>query len=195
MNSESGDTAHRMDATDKEHVEQCRNGHPDDYRFLVERYQGPVFAYLASRLGDQALAEDAAQESLVRAFFALPKLKKPESFYAFLLGIAGRVAHEMRRAASRHAQRHEAAALATADPANPPEEYHLEEAIAALPESPRQVVLLRFYGQLSCQEVADRLGLPLGTVTKTLSRAYAQLRQILKSQQPTDALRRVEDET
>ena len=183
-----------MDATDKEHVEQCRNGHPDDYRFLVERYQGPVFAYLASRLGDRTLAEDAAQESFVRAFFALPKLKKPESFYAFLLGIAGRVAHELRRADSRNAKRDEAAALVAAD-ADDREEYHLEEAIAALPEAHRQVVLLRFYEQLSCQEIADRLGLPLGTVTKTLSRAYAELRQILQSQQPTDALRRVEDET
>jgi len=177
-----------MDATDKQHVEQCRNGHPDDYRFLVDRYQGPVFAYLASRLGDRALAEDAAQESFVRAFFALPKLKKPESFYAFLLGIAGRVAHEMCRAASRDARRNETAELVTADPADDREEYRLEEAIAALPESHRQVILLRFYEQLSCQEVADRLGLPVGTVTKTLSRAYAQLRQTLKSQQPTDAL-------
>ena len=140
-----------MDATDKEHVEQCRNGHPDDYRFLVERYQGPVFAYLASRLGDRALAEDAAQESFVRAFFALPKLKKPESFYAFLLGIAGRVAHEMCRAASRNARRNEAAELVTADTAGDREEYHLEEAIAALPESHRQVILLRFYEQLSCE--------------------------------------------
>jgi len=181
-----------MDATDKEHVEQCRNGHPDDYRFLVERYQGPVFAYLAIRLGDRALAEDAAQESFVRAFFALPKLKKPESFYAFLLGIAGRVAHEMRRAASRIAKRDDAAALVTADAADDREEYHLEEAIAALPESHRQVILLRFYEQLSCQDVANRLGLPLGTVTKTLSRAYAQLRQILKPQPTPDALLRVE---
>jgi RNA polymerase sigma-70 factor (ECF subfamily) len=182
-----------MEATDTEHVKQCRNGHPDDYRFLVERYQGPVFAYLASRLGDRALAEDAAQVSFVRAFFALPKLKKPESFYSFLLGIAGRVAHEMGRAASRNAKRNEAAAVLTADTVDDREEYHLEEAIAALPESHRQVILLRFYEQRSCQEVAEQLGLPLGTVTKTLSRAYAQLRQILKSQQSTDALSRAED--
>ncbi len=181
-----------MDATDKEHVEQCRNGHPDDYRFLVERYQGPVFAYLASRLGDPALAEEAAQESFVRAFFALPKLKKPESFYAFLLGIAGRVAHEMRRAASRKVKRDEAVELLTADAADDREEYHLEEAIAVLPESHRQVILLRFYERLSCQDVAHRLGLPLGTVTKTLSRAYAQLRQILTSQRSTEALSRLE---
>lgn len=182
-----------MDATDKEHVEHCRNGQPDDYRFLVDRYQGPVFAYLASRLGDRALAEDATQESFVRAFFTLPKLKKPESFYAFLLGIAGRVAHEVRRAARRDVKRTEAAELVLADSADEREEYHLEAAIGALPESHRQVILLRFYEQLSCQAVADRLGLPLGTVTKTLSRAYIQLRQILKTQPPTGALSRAED--
>ena len=58
-------------------------------------------------------------------------------------------------------------------------EYPLEEVIAALPESYRQVILLRYYEGLSCQEIATRLEMPLGTVTKTLSRAYAQLRQEL----------------
>ena len=59
-------------------------------------------------------------------------------------------------------------------------DYPLEQAIAVLPESYRHVILLRFYEGLSCQEVATRLELPLGTVTKTLSRAYALLRQELE---------------
>jgi RNA polymerase sigma-70 factor, ECF subfamily len=63
----------------------------------------------------------------------------------------------------------------------------LEEAIAVLPESYRQVVLLRYYEGLSCQEVATRLGLPLGTVTKTLSRAYALLRQELTAREGAEA--------
>ena len=41
------------------------------------------------------------------------------------------------------------------------------------------MILLRYYEGLSCQEAAARLQLPLGTVTKTLSRAYALLRQEL----------------
>ena len=66
-------------------------------------------------------------------------------------------------------------------------EYPLEEAIAALPESHRQVILLRYYERLSCQEVATRLGLPLGTVTKTLSRAYALLRQELAAREGAES--------
>ncbi len=70
-----------------------------------------------------------------------------------------------------------------ADATDSGEAYPLEEAIAALPESHRQVILLRYYERLSCQEVATRLGVPLGTVTKTLSRAYALLRQELAARE------------
>jgi RNA polymerase sigma-70 factor (ECF subfamily) len=70
-----------------------------------------------------------------------------------------------------------------ANAADSREEYPLEEAIAALPETYRQVILLRYYEGLSCQEIATRLDLPLGTVTKTLSRAYALLRQELKARE------------
>jgi len=60
------------------------------------------------------------------------------------------------------------------------EDCPLEEVIAVLPESHRQVILLRYYEGLSCQEVARRLDMPLGTVTKTLSRAYLLLRRELQ---------------
>ena len=68
---------------------------------LVQRYQRPLFAYLSSRLGNYLEAEEAAQESFVRAFLSLKKLRKPESFYAWLLGIAGRVLKEQFRATER----------------------------------------------------------------------------------------------
>ena len=169
-----------METTDREYVKRCRDGQPDDFRLLVQRYQKPLFVYLSSRLGDPLQAEEAAQESFVRAFFSLKKLRKPESFYSWLLGIAGRVLKEQFRLQARRDRDREAAAgMMAEDAGDCPEEYPLEEAIAGLPESHRQVILLRYYEALSCQEVATRLGMPLGTVTKTLSRAYALLRQEL----------------
>jgi len=168
-----------MDLTDKEYVEHCRDGHPEDFGRLVERYQKALFSYLASRVGDEGRAEEAAQESFVRAFLSLKKLRKPESFYSWLLGIAGRVAKEQFRSATHRQRDREAAETMMSDTTDRHEEHPLEEAIAALPESQRQVILLRYYERLSCQEVATRLGLPLGTVTKTLSRAYVLLRQEL----------------
>src|SRR5215467_9698188 len=169
-----------MDLNDKEYVERCRDGHQEDFGLLVERYQKPVFSFLAGRCRDPLQAEEAAQESFVRAFLSLKKLRKPESFYSWLLGIAGRVAKEQFRDSERHRLEGESIETVTADSAENQEVYPLEEAIAALPESYRQVILLRYYEGLSCQEVATRLGAPLNTITKTLSRAYGLLRQDLK---------------
>jgi RNA polymerase sigma-70 factor (ECF subfamily) len=170
-----------MDLTDKEYVDRCRDGHPEDFGLLVDRYQKPLFSYLASRVANFPQAEEAAQESFVRAFLSLKKLRKPESFYSWLLGIATRVAKEQFRSELHRRQDREAAETMLAGAAGHEQEYPLEEAMAALPENHRQVILLRYYEGLSCQEVSTRLAMPLGTVTKTLSRAYALLRQELKS--------------
>jgi RNA polymerase sigma-70 factor (ECF subfamily) len=172
---------------DQQYVESSRSGCPEHFRVLVERYQKPLFAYLAGRMGNALEAEEAAQESFVRAFLSLKKLRKPESFYAWLLGIAGRVAKEQFRSSAKHQRDREAAETMMEDAADLQKEYPLEEAMAALPESYRQVILLRYYEGLSCQEVATRLDMPLGTVTKTLSRAYALLRQEIQARESGEA--------
>ncbi|MGA2751729.1 MAG: sigma-70 family RNA polymerase sigma factor [Verrucomicrobiota bacterium] len=171
-----------LEVSDARCVEHSRDGSPEDFRLLVQRYQRPLFAFLAGRLGNASEAEEAAQESFVRAFLSLKKLRKPESFYAWLLGIACRVTRERFRDTKRREQvRAVAETLQAAAESGPAAEYPLEEVIAALPESYRRVILLRYYEGLSCLEMAERLAMPLGTVTKTLSRAYALLRQELRA--------------
>lgn len=176
----------RVELTDEEYVQRSRNGSPDDFRLLVERYQRPLFAYLSDRLNNPSAAEEAAQESFVRAFLSLKQLRKPGSFYAWLLGIAGRVLKEEWRTANRRQRDQAMAESLSTQHSDPAPEYPLEEAIAALPESYRHVIILRYYENLTCQEIGQRLGKPLGTVTKTLSRAYALLRQELKAREGSD---------
>lgn len=183
-----------MNLIDKEYVERCRDGHPEDFRLLVDRYQKPLFSFLTARIGGPAEAEEAVQESFVRAFLSLKKLRKPESFYSWLLGIAGRVAKEQYRSQAHRARDREAAEAMMADANDSLEDYPLEEAIAALPESQRQVILLRYYEGLSCQEVATRLEMPLGTVTKALSRAYILLRRELKARETAEQFNQTENE-
>ena len=184
MNSLEQDDGSEL--SDAEYVVSSRNGCPDHFRLLVQRYQRPLFAYLSSRLGNHLEAEEAAQESFVRAFLSLKKLRKPESFYAWLLGIAGRVLKEQFRAVERRQKDRAVAETLLAENTGSEPEYPLEEVIAVLPESYRQVILMRYYEGLSCQDVATRLGMPLGTVTKTLSRAYALLRTELKARESTE---------
>ncbi|HCO93484.1 MAG TPA: RNA polymerase subunit sigma, partial [Phycisphaerales bacterium] len=59
---------------------------------------------------------------------------------------------------------------------------------AELPEAYRKIILLRYYGEHSCNQIAEQLDMPLGTVTKTLSRAYAMLRESLQQQKQASSL-------
>ncbi len=170
-----------MGMTDKYYIERCLNGHSEDFRYLVRRYQTVLLAHLAGKLGNRDQAEEASQESFVRAYFKMESLNKPESFFSWLLGIADRVAKEQQRTEQR---RHQVANLLSEKVPDPElsQDYALEAAISELPEAYRKVILLRYYGDCSCSQVAEQLNIPLGTVTKTLSRAYAMLRKSLQQQ-------------
>ena len=165
-----------MAESDQYYIEQCLNGHPDEFRGLVRRYQGALSAYLGCKLGNRSLAEEAAQETFVRAYFGLSGLKKRESFCSWLLGIANRVAKEQLRKAKPFA---EADCLAQQACEERKVDWELEKAIAVLSDSYREIVLLKFYAGRSCLQIAEQLNMPVGTVTKQLSRAYAKLRQLL----------------
>lgn len=104
----------------------------------------------------------------MRAYFNMAKLKKPDSFFSWLLGIADRVAKERQRKDQLRRQKEIVRSFSEEAPgAELSQDFALETAIA------------------------ERLSMPLGTVTKTLSRAYAMLRKSLNQQAQTE-LREVE---
>lgn len=171
----------RMLQPDEECVRSCLDGQPAAFRHLVERYQSPLRRCLYARLGNAEDATEAAQETFVRAYFALSELRKPASFFSWLLGIADRVAKETRRAAGRRQtvdwEQLEPAELA--DKQDQCTDTSVTEAVDKLPDVYREVIVLRFYGGQSCVEISRDLDVPLGTVTKRLSRAYTLLREHL----------------
>ncbi len=173
--------------TDEDYVRLCISGRPEMFRHLISRYESALIRHLAGQFGNEDEAIEAAQETMVRSFFALHRLKKAGSFFPWLLGIADRVALEMRRA-RRHRPRPLVpdAISALPQPENPetdrPSDPELSCAVAQLPEAYQQVILMRFYGGQSCAEIARNLGISLGTVTNRLSRGYALLREALHAQ-------------
>ncbi len=180
-----------MPSSDQQCVRSCLDGRPDAYRQLVERHQAALLRYLGATLHDADAAAEAAQEAFVRAYFTLPKLRKPEAFFSWLCGIADRVTKESRRAAKRcrTVDWQQAGSAEVIDPGHANLEgsvteaavSSVAEAVAKLPDLYREVILLRFYGNRSCLEISRDLEVPLGTVTKRLSRAYALLRQRLSN--------------
>ena len=175
-----------MAPSDEQCVRSCLNEHPETFRLLVQRYQTPLTRYLYRRLGCVDRATEAAQEVFVRACFSLTKLQKPETFFSWLLGIGERVALETLRTARRR----RTVDWEQIDPAELAGKHDrdgdtaVNEAVARLPESYREVIVRRFYAGQSCAEISADLGVPLGTVTKRLSLAYSLLRQSLREPSP-----------
>lgn len=168
-----------MAESDNYFIEQCLDGRPDEFRHLIGRYQAAVTAYLTSKLGNRTNAEEAAQETFVRAYFGLKDLKKRESFSSWLFGIAGRVAKEHIRDKNQIIDVDLLAEQQSREQKTT-DDFELQRAFAKLPDSYREIILLRFYANQSCQQISENLNMPLGTVTKTLSRAYSELRRLLK---------------
>ncbi len=174
-----------MCISDRQYIENCLNGEPDDFRYLVKRYQGALLGYLVGRLGCNCQIDDIAQEAFVRAYFGLKNLKNPDSFYSWLVGIASRVAKEQFRSEQKYCE----AIKLLPENSNKQEPYvghDLQRAIEKLSESYQEVILLRYYCGLSCKQLAQRLEIPLGTVTKRLSRAYEMLRDFLRQENQTE---------
>jgi RNA polymerase sigma factor (sigma-70 family) len=124
-------------------------------------------------------AEDLAQETFLRAWQGLGRLEDARAFGSWLLSTAGFVCHEWirrKRTAERH--RPEAARDVATGP-DPGPDLPLAEAVAGLAPEVQHLLALRHDRGMSCEEIAGTLGKPLGTVTKTLSRAYAELRERL----------------
>ena len=171
--------------TDAECVRLSLNGHPEAFCQLAERYRTSLMRYLTVRLGGEEAAAESAQETLVRAYCTLQKLKKPEAFHSWLLGIAGHVAKETYRQRRRRPPVVSLRSEVVAESDNH-RDLALDEAVAALPDLYREVISLRYYGGLSCAEVARELGVPVGTVTMRLSRAYGRLRERLAQEDESE---------
>ena len=170
-----------MKNSDRHYIERCLDGHPDDYGYLVQRYKSMLVAILTGRLGSKDRGEEAAQETFVRAYFNIHKLKKPDSFHAWLLGIADRVAKEHGRDRKISLREADICSISEISPVTDQKpDIDLRKAISILPDMYREVILLKYYAERSCNQIAEQIGIPLYNVTKRLSRAYALLRQSLQ---------------
>lgn len=151
-------------------------------------------------LGDLHEAEDAAQEAFVTAYRSLATWRGDGPFGAWLTRIAVRIA--IRQAGRRRSvawldvddgtpgeRSSEASAwlaeasIATASRTDPlvltvraERASTVRQAVSSLPELYREVVLLRFFGELSLEEIAREVDRPLGTVKTQLHRGLARLR-------------------
>lgn len=152
---------------------------PEAFAVLYERHVGSVSTYLLRRVG-AGIAEDLTAEVFVRAFRGRASYGvQHDTALPWLLGIASNLIADHRRAERRRLHAVERLARATAEVTT--ELYRvglgadLARALRRLPAVDRDTLLLVVWGELSYEEAAAALGVPLGTVRSRIARARKRL--------------------
>ena len=174
---------------DSQLVDRLRRGDPRAFEALVIAYQHRVFGVALRMLRNRAEAEEVAQEVFLRVHRAIDEFRGEAKLSTWLYTIASRLCLNRLASGERHAPREgeetlERLASGDADPADELERSELEtalhRAIGELPEERRIVVVLRDVEGLSYEEIAQALGLELGTVRSRLHRARMDLKEKLE---------------
>ena len=152
---------------------------PAMFAVLYERHVGAVSVFLARRVG-AGVAEDLTAEVFVRAFRARAKYGvQHDTALPWLLGIASNLIADHRRAERRRLSALERLAGTTAEFASDPASVELGadlvRALRRLPAVDRDTLLLMVWGELSYDEAAVALGVPIGTVRSRIARARERL--------------------
>jgi RNA polymerase sigma factor (sigma-70 family) len=154
-------------------VRKAQLGSSNAFSQLVLRRGPDLYRYLVVRLRNEPDARDALQETMTAAWLGLPGLRDPERFWPWLLAIAARKAGAVRRGRV-HASELEAASLGDDRDA-----LEVWDAVQRLPERYRDVLIMRYRFQLSEHEVAEALGLRVGTVKSRSARGRKALMELL----------------
>jgi RNA polymerase sigma-70 factor (ECF subfamily) len=169
---------------EKELIAKAKLGDRQAYSELVRRHRTGVINVVYRMCGDASLAEDAAQEAFVRAWQHLPGYQPRSAFRNWVYRIATNAALDVLRRERETVDVDElplvaegAGPEATVEGKERGERVRL--AVLALPPASRAVLVLREYEGLSYREIADALGIPLGTVMSRLNYARKLLRESL----------------
>jgi RNA polymerase sigma-70 factor (ECF subfamily) len=165
---------------DRALAKRASNGDLAAFETLVERHQPRLTTMAARLLGSHADAADAVQETLVRAWLALPRFRGDAKFSTWLTRICLNAVHDQRE---RRGQLADPEAPEAVDPhdgfAASELAGELQRALAALDEQFREAVVL--YDLLGCSyaEIAELIGVAEGTVKSRIYRGRAELAQLL----------------
>jgi RNA polymerase sigma-70 factor (ECF subfamily) len=152
----------------------------------IEEYSTLVFRVAYGVLRNREDAEDVTQEAFAKAYRNFGRLRDRERFRAWIVRIAWRMALDYLRSSKRRTAREEihadhAEGRIAADPAiDNGRASELWNAIDALPEKMRLVLILANIEEYDTQEIASMLGIPEGTVKSRLFHARRQLKELLK---------------
>jgi RNA polymerase sigma-70 factor (ECF subfamily) len=176
--------------SDEDLMVRVQAGDSEALAALIDRYRGPLYAFLWRRAGDGA--DDLFQESWIRVSRARDRFDRSRRFSTWLFQIANNLCRDRwrrldarRRAFDALREETRATGEDAAPPPALPADHGLIGRLDALPERLREVLVLRHYHELGEAEIAEVLGIPRGTVKSRLHAAVRAARALLE-EEPRD---------
>lgn len=178
-----------------ERLQDAIDGDAEALNSIVAELTPPVYRFCLSMLADEALAEDAAQDALVRVCSSLPEFEGRSKFSTWVYRIASNRCLDLLRSKSSRvedsldalAEAHDgeetiaAQAQGEGDFSGPLADRMLvEEALSKLDAQSRSILMLREVSGLAYDEISEALGIPEGTVKSRLFRAREDMMVILR---------------
>ena len=168
-------------------IARARRGDADAFEQLVIAYRDPVFRLALRMCGNEADADEAAQEAFLAAWRGLPNFRGDSKFSTWLYQLTTHAAIDLMRRQKRQIAAEDITEVSAPDPAPGPQQQAeraetrqaVRDALLRLTPEYRQIVTLRFLQELSYEEIGAALDLPSGTVKSRLNRARARLKEIL----------------
>lgn len=173
---------------DRDLVERARHGDDDAFRTLALGVGDRLFLVAKLILRDADRAEDAVQDTLVRAWRELPRLHDPDRFEAWIRRMVVNMCYDEARRERRRVEIRVLPAVAVSDRTSDMiVREQLDTGFRRLPVDQRAVLVLHHYLGLSLAEVADAVGAPLGTVKSRLHYAIQAMRAALEADERASA--------
>lgn len=188
---------------DAELIRQARSGNDEAFDQLVIRHTPALYRVVRRIADDSAEAEAIVQEAFLRIWRNLQRYRTGRPFFPYLVTVALNLARDQWRSLRRlDFEGLEPVLEVFSDPDLGPEAQleqaeslqALAEAVAQLPPAYRAVIALRYDAELSYQEIAQALDLPVNTVRTHLRRAKANLKQYLSNPERENSLLRPVEE-
>ena len=164
--------------SDEQLMLEFQGGSAPAFEALFSRYRNAIYGFFRRRLNHASRAEELAQETFVIIIRGAERYEPKAKFRTYLYGIALKQLWSERRKELRDSR------MATeffeeSHAADPTAALWIRDALSRMDPDHREVLMLREYEQLSYEDIAEVLAVPLNTVRSRLSRARTELRSLL----------------
>lgn len=192
-----GNRQEQSPVSDQDLVRRYRQGDEQAFEQLIERYRLELFHFLIRFLSDRAAAEDVFQNTFMQVYLSLDSFDVSRRFRPWVFTIAANKARDWLRRNKQNALKQVSIArgdadeplkvldLIEADQVAPglevqdkEEREQVRQVVAELPEHLREILLLAYFQQFPYKQIAEVLGIPLGTVKSRLHAAVATFAEL-----------------